>query len=198
MGNSFSEYFFSLKDGKLTLSVWGFLVVIIVAWLALVLLIAAIKHIKFKKRERAYFEKYFKRVERDESLDRSIDILEKNDNERSFIKINEVSPNGKREYTFELKDGTYCGSSFSKCGVFINDEDVDEVHFSLTFSNSKLELKTISQEKEVDVYKTNLLGIKKVHHLKKPETIFIKSGDMIRVGKTSLNISIFSNINGII
>lgn len=198
MNNSFSEYFFSLKDGKLSLTVWGVLVVLVIAWLAVVLLAATLKYLKFRKKERAYFEKYFKRIERDESLDRSIDILKKSGEERVFIKIGEKNPNSSRDYTFELNDAVLGGSDFSKCGVFINDEAVDPVHFSLALTNSKLELEVLSEDKNIEVYKTNFFGINKIYDLKRGEKFTLKSGDTVRVGGTTLNISVFSNINGVI
>lgn len=198
MQNDFLNYFFNVNNGKVTVTAQGIIVISVIVFVLLFLLVRILKLIKFRKKENAYFHKYIKRLERDESLDRSIDIIQKTADERCFVRLVESGPNVSREYTLEVKGELLGGSAFSKCKIFINDELVEPVHFRLSFENRSLKLTSLSSVQPTELVHTSFTGVKKVHCLENGETFTLKSADVLRVGSTSISIFAFSNENGII
>lgn len=198
MQGIFTDIFFSIKDGNFSVTVWGVLVIVLITVTLSFLLGRLVKHVKFRKNEKVFFQKYIKDLERDESLDRSIDILQKNSGERCFVRINENGENVSRKYVLEVRDALLGGSAFSKCKVFVNDEQAEPVQFRLSFEDSHLTLEVCSKESSTRLVRTGFFGAKKVFDTKDGEKIVLKSGDVLLVGKTSLSISVFSNKNGII
>lgn len=198
MQETFLDNFFCIKDGKISVTVWGILMIVLIAAALIFLFCRLVKYVGFRKKENDFFHKYLRELERDESLDRSIDIIQKNLGERCFVRIYENGENVSKKYILEVKDVLFGGSDFSKCKIYINDEQVKPVQFRLSFEGSRLILTVCSNDSLTRLVRTDFFGVKKVFNIKNNEKIALKSGDVLLVGMTSLSISVFSNQNGII